>query len=88
VSLTLRGDDPMVTAPALAVVGAPTALILASGITHDAFLTVLTVALTAGMGLGLKWLQWSIKRALRDMVDQEIHRLGGTEPKAVDPPKS
>lgn len=71
----------MMTAPAVAVVGPAAALVLASTISHDAFLTILTVALTAGMGLGLKWLQWSIRRALRDMVDTEIRRLTKGEEK-------
>jgi len=74
-SLTLRGATPMLTAPAVLTVGMPAALLVASSASHDVTLAILGAGAAAGVGLGLKWLQWSIRRGVRDIVDEEIRRV-------------
>lgn len=74
-SLTLRGDQPMVTAPAVLLIGTPAAMLVASSTSHDVTIAIIGASAAAGVGLGLKWLQWSIKRGVRDVVDEEIKRV-------------
>jgi hypothetical protein len=73
-SLTMRGAHPMLAPPAVLTLGMPVAVFYASSTTHDTALAIIGAVSAAGVALGLKWLQWSIRRGVRDVVDEEVRK--------------